>query len=74
MHEYTERVYTLCGLHCAETRFCAAINYKEKVEGNEKNCQLTNTTEHKFDENASEKEKFWTFRRVRVDRSIMVNI
>ncbi len=73
MHEYTERDYTLCGLRCAETRFCAAINYKDKVERNEINCQLTNTTEHIFDGNNGEKEKVWTFRRVHVDRRLMVN-
>ncbi len=74
MHESTKGVYTHCGLRCAETRFCAAINYKDKVKGNERNCQLTNTTEHKFDENASQKENVWTFRRVHVDKSLMVKV
>ena len=73
MAEYKGNFYTLCVLHCAETRFCVAINFKEKVEENEINCQLTNTTEPKFDENASEKEKVWTFRRINVDRSLAVN-
>jgi hypothetical protein len=72
--EYTESVYTLCGLHCAASRFCAAMNFKEKVEGNEHNCQLTNTTQPKFNEHRSEEEKIWTFRRVDVDRSMMVSI
>ncbi len=74
MQEYKERAYALCGLRCAQTRFCAAINYKDNVERNEMNCQLTNTTEDKFDENASQKEKVWTFRRVRVDKRLMVKI
>ena len=69
MGEFKENLYDLCGLLCAETRFCAAINYKDEAEGKENNCQLTNTTEHKFDENASEKEKVWTFRKIDVDRS-----
>ena len=57
--EYTESVYTLCGLHCAANRFCAAINFKEKVTGKEQNCQLTNTTQPKFsDENSSERRMF----------------
>ena len=73
MAEYKENIYIFCVLHCAETRFCVAINYKEKAEEDERNCQLTNTTEQKFDENASEKEKVWTFRRIDVDRSQAVN-
>ena len=73
MAEYLGTFYTLCVLHCAETRFCVAINFKEKAEENENNCQLTNTTKQKFDENASEKEKVWTFRRINVDRSLAVN-
>ena len=73
--EYTESVYTLCGLRCAANRFCAAINFKEKVVGKEHNCQLTNTIQPKFaDENSSEKKKVWTFRRVNVDRSMMVSL
>ena len=73
MGEFKEIDYHYCGLSCAETRFCVAINYKDRV-GDEPNCQLTNTTENQFDKNASEKEKVWTFRRVNVDRNPAVNI
>ena len=74
MSEFTERSYTSCVLRCAERRFCAAINYKDNIEGSGHNCQLTNTTEPEFDETVSEKEKVWTFRKVDVDRSLAVNI
>ena len=37
------------------------------------NCQLTNTTKHKFDENAETKDKVWTFRKVNADRSLLVS-
>ena len=73
MAEYGQNSYAICGLRCVETRFCVAINFKEKAAENEINCQLTNTTEQKFDENASEEEKVWTFRRIDVDRSQAVN-
>ena len=73
MGEFKENFYDLCGLLCAETRFCVAINYKDEAEGEENNCQLTNTTEHRFDEKAKEKEKVWTFRKIDVDRSPAVN-
>ena len=73
MAEHRGTFYTLCVLHCAETRFCVAINFKEKAEENEINCQLTNTTEQTFDKNAPEEEKVWTFRRINVDRSQAVN-
>ncbi|CAB4041121.1 Hypothetical predicted protein, partial [Paramuricea clavata] len=69
--EYTESVYKLCGLRCAGNRFCAAINFKDGVEEKEHNCQLTNTTQPKFDENSRGKEKVWTLRSVDVDRSMM---
>ena len=74
MAECRENDYTLCALRCAQTRFCAAINYKDGAEGNENNCQLTNTTKPKFDKNASAKEKVWTFRKINVDRRLAVNI
>ena len=67
-----EPTYEVCGLNCAENRFCVAFNYKEKSEGNEWNCQLTNTTQHKFDNNASEKKRVWTFIKDNVDRSQVV--
>ena len=73
IEESTQPVYTLCGHLCVVHRFCVAINYKEKVNGNGPNCQLTNTTEHKFDENATAKDKVWTFRKVNADRSLLVN-
>jgi hypothetical protein len=56
-----EPTYEVCGLNCAENRFCVAFNYKEQSEGNEWNCQLTNTTQDKFNNNASEKKRVWTF-------------
>ena len=64
----------LCVHHCAVHRFCVAINYKEKLEENTPNCQLTNTTIQKFDENASKKDNVWTFRKVDADRSLVVSI
>ena len=74
MEECRKNSYAFCGLRCAQTRFCVAINFKEKAEENENNCQLTNTTEQKFDENAPhEEEKVWTFRKIDVDRSLAVN-
>ena len=63
-----------CVLECAVHRFCVAINYKEKVNGNEPNCQLTNTTEQTFYENASKEDRVWTFKKVNVDRSQVVSI
>jgi hypothetical protein len=71
--QFKEPTYRHCALHCAEHRFCVAINYKEKVEGNEPNCQLTNTTEHNFNKNNKEQDRVWTFRRVNVDRSQVVS-
>ena len=73
IEESTQPVYTLCGHLCAVHRFCVAINYKEKVNGNEPNCQLTNTTEHKFDENATANNNVWTFRKVNAERSLLVS-
>ena len=67
-----ENHYMGCVLRCAVHRFCVAINYKEKVKENEPNCQMTNTTEHTFDENASKEDRVWTFRKVNVDRSLLV--
>ena len=73
IEERTQPVYTLCGHLCVVHRFCVAINYKENVNGNEPNCQLTNTTKHKFDENAETEDKVWTFRKVNADRSLLVS-
>ena len=70
--ESRQPVYTLCGHHCAVHRFCVAINHKEKAKSNELNCQLTNTTEHKFDEKVSKEDSAWTFRKVKADRSLLV--
>ena len=72
MDEITVDDYKICALRCAERRFCVAINYKNKVEGSEVNCQLTNTTEPKFEKNANEEKKVWTFRKVSLDRSQLV--
>lgn len=72
--ESTEHVYTTCAASCAVHRFCTGINYKENAKENEMNCQLTNTTQHKFDENASKKDRVWTFRKVNVVRSLLVSI
>ena len=71
--QFREPTYEVCGLNCAENRFCVAFNYKEKSEGNEWNCQLTNTTEHKFQNNASKKKRVWTFLKDNVDRSQVVS-
>ena len=71
--ESRQPVYILCGHHCAVHRFCVAINYKENVKGNETNCQLTNTTNHKFAEIAKKEDKVWTFRKFRRERSIWVS-
>ena len=65
--------YKICGHHCAVHRFCVAINYKENVKGSEPNCQLTNTTNHTFNEQARKEDKIWTFRKVKANRSIMVS-
>ena len=73
IEESTQPVYTLCGHLCVAHRFCVAINYKEKVNSNEANCQLTNTTKHKFEENAKAKDKLWSFRKVNADRSLLVS-
>ena len=63
-----------CVLKCAVHRFCVAINYREKVKGNEPNCQLTNTTEHTFDAIARKEDRVWTFRKFNADRSQVVSI
>ena len=73
IEESSQPVYTLCGHLCVVHRFCVAINYMEKVNGNEPNCQLTNTTKHKFAENAKTEDKVWTFRKVNADRSLLVS-
>ncbi|XP_028411620.1 EGF-like repeat and discoidin I-like domain-containing protein 3 [Dendronephthya gigantea] len=59
-----------CELRCAENRFCVAYNYKKKVDKKELNCQITNTTEHKFDVRYfTKEEQVWTFHEAKVDRS-----
>ncbi|CAB4026667.1 neurogenic locus Notch -like, partial [Paramuricea clavata] len=63
-----ELTYQFCGLACAEHRFCVAFNYQQQSEWNEWNCQLTNTTDHKFNNNASKKERVWTFIKDNADR------
>ena len=65
--------YKVCGHHCAVHRFCVAINYKENVKGNETNCQLTNSTNHTFYEQARKEDKIWTFHKVKADRSFLVS-
>ena len=72
--EFTEPIYALCAHHCTVHRFCAATNYKKYVDGKGPNCQLTNTTKPKFDENAEKKAKIWTLRKVNSDRSMLVSI
>lgn len=71
--EFTEPGFMLCVLHCVENHFCAAVNYKEKFEESKPNCQLTNTTEQIFDDNAGKADKVWTFHEVDVDRSQYVS-
>ena len=73
IEESTQPVYTLCVHLCIVHRFCVAINYKEKINGSEPNCQLTNTTKHKFDENAKKEDMVWTFRKVNADRTLLVS-
>jgi hypothetical protein len=68
-----EPTYESCGLKCAENRFCVAVNYKKNCAWNEPNCQLTNSTEGKFDHISSKKEQAWTFIKVNVDRSQVVS-
>jgi hypothetical protein len=53
-----EPTYRVCGLKCAENRFCVAMNYKEKAGWSEWNCQLTNTTEQKFDKAPAKESEF----------------
>ena len=65
--------YKMCGHHCAVHRFCVAINYKENDNGSEPNCQLTNITNHTFNEKARKKDKIGTFRKVKADRSLLVS-
>ncbi|XP_028411974.1 EGF-like repeat and discoidin I-like domain-containing protein 3 [Dendronephthya gigantea] len=68
--EFTEEMDLFCELRCAENRFCVAFSYKEKTLENELNCQLTNTTEHKFNErHETREEQVWTFHEAKVDRS-----
>ena len=69
-----ESTHPLCLHHCALHRFCIAINYKKHVDEKRPNCQLTNTTKPKFEENAQEKDKIWTFQKVVVDRRELVGI
>ncbi|XP_028411990.1 EGF-like repeat and discoidin I-like domain-containing protein 3 [Dendronephthya gigantea] len=68
--EFTEEMDVFCELRCAENRFCVAYNYKKKVDEKELNCQITNTTEHKFDvRHFTKEEQVWTFHEAKVDRS-----
>ena len=71
--QFREPTYEFCGLKCADNRFCVAMNYKEKSESNEWNCQLTNMTEQNLDNNAVKKERVWTFIKFNVDRSQAVS-
>jgi hypothetical protein len=71
--QFKEPNFMHCALHCAEHRFCVAINFKETVEGNEPNCQLTNTTEHNLNENVKKQDRVWTLRSINVDRSQVVS-
>ncbi|XP_028411633.1 uncharacterized protein LOC114534395 [Dendronephthya gigantea] len=68
--QFSESNSIFCELQCAVHRFCVAYNYKKKVDEKELNCQLTNTTEHKFDEDkVAKEEQEWTFYEINVDRS-----
>ncbi|XP_028411991.1 lactadherin-like [Dendronephthya gigantea] len=68
--EFTEEMDLFCELRCAENRFCVAYSYKKKTLENELNCQLTNTTEHKFNErHETREEQVWNFHEAKVDRS-----
>ena len=49
-----------CGLSCLEKNICVALNFKEELKENEINCQLTNTTDHKFERESAD-DNGWTF-------------
>ena len=73
IQEFKESTYALCAHHCAAHRFCVATNYKRN-DRKGPNCQLTNTTKPKFEENAEKKDKIWVFQKVNADRSMLVSI
>lgn len=73
--EFIEEMDLFCELRCAENRFCAAFNYKEKALESELNCQLSNTTEHELNErHKTREEQLWTFYEAKVDRSHFVRV
>jgi hypothetical protein len=49
-----------CGTSCLEKSVRVAFNFKEESKENEINCQLTETTDHKF-ERGSADDNGWTF-------------
>ena len=49
-----------CGTICLDKSVCVAFNIKEDSKENEINCQLTETTDHKF-ERGSTDDNGWTF-------------
>ena len=64
-----------CELQCAANRFCVAYNYKKTVDEKEFNCQLTNTTDHKFEEHeVTNEEQVWMFYKINVDRNQFVRM
>ncbi|CAB4001006.1 hypothetical protein pdam_00015076 [Paramuricea clavata] len=58
--ESRQRSLVHCGSSCSRHRFCIAYNYKENCKENETNCQLSDTTKHKF-EKTSHGDNGWTF-------------
>ena len=47
-----------CAMKCAQDPFCAGYNFKSKRQ--KRNCQLTNSTRHNFDQCITD-EKGWIF-------------
>ena len=74
MDEYTDSSLALCAHHCVVRRFCVAVNYRTNVRRKEPNCQLTNTTKQNFEENASQMDRDWTFRKVNLNQTQLVSI
>ena len=59
--ELTVKDQLECGHHCAMKKFCAGFNFKQETKKNKINCQLTNSKDHKFEENTSAEEADWDF-------------
>jgi hypothetical protein len=60
-----------CGTSCLDKSVCVAFNFKEESKENEINCQLTQTTDHKF-ERGSADDKGWTFYEAVEERMVRI--